>query len=193
MAFYNSIVLVFDICSFLMPRPQVPACFGFTIVTRIHKCDSPGSAPFQLKLRWTSPNMWYCALKFDKFSLHWHLKKFESINCKIVFSLELSVFEECQFILQFGHSSYLNENIIGFCQTRCAQYLTLMKFVSTKMWIVIYISDMNNTRIYFVQGKLYQYGFFPEILLSIIIKFYIIVYSPFVIWPIRKSSILHNN
>ena len=26
-----SIVLVFDICSFLMPRPQLPVCFGFSI------------------------------------------------------------------------------------------------------------------------------------------------------------------
>ena len=29
-------VLVFDICSFLMPRPHVPACFGFTIVLPNH-------------------------------------------------------------------------------------------------------------------------------------------------------------
>ena len=28
-AFYISIVLVFDICSFLMPHPQLPVCFCF--------------------------------------------------------------------------------------------------------------------------------------------------------------------
>ena len=28
-----SIVLVFDIYSFFMPRPQLPVCFGFTIIT----------------------------------------------------------------------------------------------------------------------------------------------------------------
>ena len=32
----------FDICSFHMPRPQVPACFGFTIVLSVYEgLDSP--------------------------------------------------------------------------------------------------------------------------------------------------------
>ena len=34
-AFYISIVLIFDICSFLMPRPQLPVSFGFTIIPTI--------------------------------------------------------------------------------------------------------------------------------------------------------------